>query len=135
MNLGKINLITPPDRLFNINLSYLLVYPSKTTKTQFQQIIERLDEDVNVFMLEEETDIEWLLSVGQTVDLVVIDIDRCDPVTKNFVSFLLANPNVYYLTEDTAIPWGLISRNRITDLNWILEHLDARTDDNDDDDE
>jgi hypothetical protein len=135
MNLGKINLITPPDRLFNINLSYLLVYPSKTTKTQFQQIIERLDEDVNVFMLEEETDIEWLLSVGQTVDLVVIDIDRCDPVTKNFVSFLLANPNVYYLTEDTTVPWGLISRNRITDLNWILEHLDAQSDDNDDDDE
>ena len=133
MNLGKINLITPPDKLFNINLSYLLVYPSKIIKTQFQQILAKLDEDVNVFMLEEETDIEWLLSVGQTVDLVVIDIDRCDPKTKNFISFLLANPNVYYITEDNDTPWGLISRNRITDLNWIIEQLDARPDQDDDD--
>lgn len=133
MNLGKINLITPPDKLFNINLSYLLVYPPKTIKTQFQQILARLDEDVNVFMLEEETDIEWLLSVGQTVDLVIIDIDRCDPKTKNFASFLLANPNVYYITEDEDTPWGLISRNRITDLNWILDQLSSQPQQDDDD--
>ena len=34
--MGKINLITPPDSLFNINPGYLLVKPSTKLKVQFQ---------------------------------------------------------------------------------------------------
>ena len=36
MNLGKINLITPPDKLFNLNMSYLIVKPSVHVNQQFQ---------------------------------------------------------------------------------------------------
>ncbi len=39
MNLGKITLITPPDKLFNLTLSYLLVKPSVSVKQQFHTII------------------------------------------------------------------------------------------------
>jgi len=130
MNLGKINLITPPDKLFNINPGYLLVKPSTKTKLQFQQLLSQSSMDVNVYIYDtDEADIEWMLSVSQQADFVIIDIDNCDSITKNFVSFLLAQPNSHYMTSDEITPWQLISRNRIYNLDWILDVINAVDDD------
>lgn len=134
MNLGKINLITPPDKLFNLNPGYLLVKPSTKTKMQFQQILSQSEDDLNVYIYDQdETNIEWMLSVSQQADVIIVDIDNCDPVTKQFVSFMLAQPNTHYLTTDEITPWGLISRNRIYNLDWILEVLDQEDDQEEDD--
>jgi hypothetical protein len=122
MNLGKINLITPPDKLFNLNPGYLLIKPSTKVKMQFQQLLSQSDDDINVYIYDtDESNIEWMLSVSQQADTIIIDIDNCDSVTKQFVSFLLAQPNTHYLTTDEITPWSLISRNRIYNLDWILE--------------
>lgn len=135
MNLGKITLITPPDKLFNLNLSYLLVKPSNSVKQQFQTILSRSIDDLNVFIFDEnETDIAWMLSVAQQVDVVVIDVDNCDPITKNFVTFLLAQPNAHYITLDETTPYNLISKNRIWDLEGIVNQF-TEEEDNEDDDE
>jgi hypothetical protein len=135
MSLGKINLITPPDKLFNLNVGYLLVKPSTKIKMQFQQILTHCNNDVNVYIFDDaETDIEWMLSVSQHVDVIIIDVDNCDPITKNFISFMLAQPNAFYLTNDELTPWKLISRNRIYDLNWLLESIAKELDDEDEDD-
>jgi hypothetical protein len=124
MNLGKITLITPPDKLFNLTLSYLLVKPSLLIKEQFQAILSQSIDDVNVFMFdEEEFDISWLLSVAHQADVVIIDIDNCDPVTKQFISFLLAQPNAHYITTNETVPYNLISKNRIWNLSQIVEQL------------
>lgn len=134
MNLGKINLITPPDKLFNNNPSYLLIKPSIKVKMQFQQILSKVPDDLNVFIYEtDEPDIEWMLSVSQQVDNIIIDIDNCDSVTKTFVSFLLAQANVFYLTSDEITPWGLISRNRIYNLDWLIEAIDKAIGEDDED--
>ena len=131
MNLGKINLITPPDKLFNLNPGYLLIKPSTKVKMQFQQLLSHSMDDVNVYMYDtDEVDIEWMLSVSQQADFIIIDIDNCDLITKQFVSFLLAQPNTHYLTSDEITPWGLISRNRIYNLDWILEVINKEEDDN-----
>ncbi len=134
MNLGKITLITPPDKLFNLNLSYLLVKPSNTVKQQFQSILSKSLDDLNVFVFDEkETDIAWMLSVAQQVDVVIIDIDNCDPITKSFVTFMLAQPNAHYITLDETTPYNLISKNRIWDLEGIVEQFTQEEDDEEDD--
>lgn len=136
MNAGKINLITPPDRLFNLNVSYLLIKPSTKVKMQFQQILSQVADDLNVYIFDEdESDIEWMLSVSQQTDVIIIDIDNCDPLTKQFISFLLAQPNTFYLTNDEVTPWGLISRNRIYNLDWIVEKIEEGLDEEDEDDD
>ncbi len=136
MNLGKITLITPPDKLFNLNLSYLLVKPSNTVKQQFQSILSKSLDDLNVFIFDEtETDISWMLSVAQQVDVVIIDVDNCDPITKSFVTFMLAQPNTHYITLDETTPYNLISKNRIWDLEGIVEKFTQEEDDEEDDDE
>lgn len=133
MNLGKITVITPPDKLFNLNLSYLLVKPSNNVKQQFQTILSRSIDDLNVFIYDEqENDVAWMLSVAQQVDVVILDIDNCDPVTKQFVTFMLAQPNAHYITNDETTPYNLISKNRIWDLASIVEQF---TDEEEDDDE
>lgn len=134
MSLGKINLITPPDKLFNLNPGYLLIKPSTKVKMQFQQLLSQSIDDLNVYVYDQdEADIEWMLSVSQQADFIIIDIDNCDNITKNFISFLLAQPNAHYLTSDEITPWHLISRNRIYNLDWILEAL--KEDEGDDEEE
>lgn len=136
MNLGKINLITPPDKLFNLNPGYLLIKPSTKVKMQFQQLLSQSDDDLNVYVYDQdESNIEWMLSVSQQADFIIIDIDNCDAITKQFVSFLLAQPNSYYLTTDELTPWHLISRNRIYNLDWILEALKGENDEEETDEE
>jgi len=138
MNLGKITVITPPDKLFNLSLGYLLVKPSLHVKEQFQTILSQSIDDINVFIYDEqETDISWLLGVAMQVDIIIVDVDNCDPITKQFVTFLVAQPNAHYITNDELTPYNLISKNRIYNLDWIVEQLQAEQggDDDEDDDE
>ena len=124
MSLGKINLRTPPDKLFNLNLGYLLVKPSLHVKQQFQTILSRNIEEINVFIFDDdETDIDWLLSVANQCDVVIIDIDNCDMLTHKFVTYLLAQPNTHYMTNDEFTPYGLINKNRIYNLDWIVQQM------------
>jgi hypothetical protein len=130
MNLGKITVITPPDKLFNLTLSYLLVKPSMNAKQQFQAILSKSIDDLNVFIYDqEESDIGWLLSVAMQVDALIVDIDNCDPTTKQFVTFLLAQPNCHYMTSDETTPYNLINKNRIWDLSQIVEQFKDEEDD------
>jgi hypothetical protein len=130
MNLGKINLITPPDNLFNLNPGYLLVKPSTKLKMQFQTLLSASEDDINVYVYDtDEADVAWMLNVSQQVDFIILDIDNCDTITKNFISFLLVHPKCYYMTSDEITPWNLISRNRIYNLDWILEAIKSEEDD------
>jgi hypothetical protein len=119
--------------LFNINLSYLLVKPSNYVKEQFQTILSKSIDDLNVYIFDnDDHDVSWMLSVAQQADCIIIDIDNCDPITHSFVTLLLAQPNAHYLTKDEITPYSLISRNRIYDLDWIVEQI--KQEENNDDD-
>ena len=136
MTLGKINLITPPDRLYNSNMSYLLVKPSTKIKLQFQNMLQDIKEDVNVYVFDDtESDIDWLLSVSQTSDFVIIDIDNCDQLTKLFVPLMLTQANTHYMTSDEITPYKLVSRNRIYNFDWLNEVLSSLGDDEEDSNE
>ena len=132
MNLGKITLITPPDQLFNMNMAYLLIKPSNHIKQQFQTILSKSIDDLNVFIYDnDDMDIGWLLSVCQQVDSIIIDVDNCDIMTQKFVAFILAQPNAHYITKDDITPYTLISKNRIYNLDWIIEQLENQEEDDD----
>lgn len=135
MNLGKITIITPPDKIFNLNVSYMLVSPSMHVKQQFQAILSKSIDDLNVFIYEhEESDIDWLLSVLHMVDVVIIDVDNSSQLTKSFISFMLSHPNVFYITSDELTPFNLISKNRIYNLDWVAEELNNDINEGDEED-
>jgi hypothetical protein len=74
-----------------------------------------------------------MLSVSTHVDVIIIDIDNCDPMTRLFVTFMLAQPYAYYLTSDETTPYKLISRNRIYDLEWIKQLNQGEEEEEEDD--
>ena len=120
MNIGKINVITPPDKLFNDNPSIMLVKPTTETKQVFQKYISQILDELNVFVYDQnEIDIDWLLSVHNYADVTIIDIDNCDPITRSFVTFMIAQSDTYYITKDEITPYHIISKNRIYDLDSI----------------
>lgn len=130
MNLGKINVITPPDKLFNLNMGYLLVKPSLYVKQQFQTILSQNIDEINVFIYDDcEQDIDWLLSVANQCDVTIIDVDNCDPITQKFITYLLTQPNTHYITNDEITPYGLINKNRIYDLDWIVQQIKDQEED------
>lgn len=127
---SKINLITPPDKLFNLSPGIFLIKPSNTLKIQFQEILTHIEEDLNVFIFDQDDyDIAWLLDVAGQTDFIVVDIDNCDSLTKTFISFIIAQPNAHYITSDSTTPWHLINRNRIYNLDWIKERFENEDDD------
>lgn len=129
MNLGKITVITPPDRIFNLTMSFLLVKPSATIKKQIRSIFNGTIDNINIFVYDtNDNDVSWLLSVADQASSVIIDIDNCDQITKQFVSYMIAHPHVHYITSDEITPYNLISNNRIYDLSEIIEKIDNAND-------
>jgi hypothetical protein len=119
---AKIKIITPPDKLFDKANSIFLIHPGQELKREFNEILAEQDESVNVYMFEKLTDedvldYEWLLSVANMVGKVILDVDKCYPVTRNFTSYLISLPNVYYITNDTTTPYKLISDRQIYNLD------------------
>ena len=132
MNLGRITLITPPDKLFNGSLTYLLIKPSNYVKEQFQTILSQSIDDINVFILDnDDLDIDWMLSVSYQADCIIIDVDNCDLMTQKFISCLLTHPDAYYITKDDTTPYHLISKNRIYNLDWIVDKIKSESEDDD----
>jgi hypothetical protein len=98
---------------------------------QFQTLLSSIPEDINVYIYDtDEVDVAWMLNAANNSDCVIVDVDNCDSITKNFVSLLLSQPNCFYMTNDEITPWNLISRNRIYNLDWILEAI-SKLEDND----
>ena len=46
---------------------------------------------------------------------------------------MLSLPNSHYITKDEVTPFGLISKNRIYNLDWIAEQLTADEEDDEED--
>ena len=127
--MNKINLITAPDKLLNKAKSIALLHPRDIIISQTQNLIQDWDETINVYLynpaVEEEIDVKWMLDVVHIADHVIADIDNFDTTSKNFVSFILSHPNVFYLTNDEITPYNYISSNRIFNVDWIFEREDT----------
>lgn len=116
-----INLITPPDRLFNSNPSLLLLNPSDQIKESFNQCASEFTQQVNLYLFEEDfASVEWLLNVAQGVDHIIIDIDN---TKKNHwvIGYLLGLDKTFYLTNEPQTVYNVINVNRIYEVKQFME--------------
>jgi hypothetical protein len=127
----KINLITPPDKLYGDSTSLLLVCPSKDLQTQIQEeVFTTVSEPLNVYLYNKEqytlSDVDWLLAVFNLCQIVIIDVDQCPPHVKDLLSFMIAKPKTYWLTNATDIVYTHISSNRIYNISTISSALGGK---------
>ena len=119
--MNEVTVITPPDVLYNDVLSILVIHPRDELKTTLNNVLMNSLESVNLFFydLKADHDIEWLLSQVKRCNVVILDLDNTEPFVYEFASYIIAQPNSFYLTSDNITPYNLISKNRIYDLSWL----------------
>jgi hypothetical protein len=123
----KINVITSPDVIHNKSTSFLLIQPSVGVRDQFQNLLEKFDRPMNIYLYdpadEEERKYDWLLNVSRFVDYTILDIDNLDTVERNLATYFVSLPNTFYLTNDEVTPYNILSVNRIYNLDWLYDKL------------
>ena len=122
MNDPVLNLITPPDKLFNNNKSFLLMNPSDIVKEQFNEMAKQLGENLNVYLFDAETpDVGWLLDIVNQVDTIILDIDNTRNEYQWLIGYLLSFDKTYYLTKADQMSYNVINTRRIYDVRQIAE--------------
>ncbi len=119
--MSNITLITPPDHIYGEAYSFLLVYPSKEIKDEFNKILSQSDTSYNVYLYEpEEADPEWLLACANRVDTIILDIDNSNPEISNILGYLIAKPQTYWLTKGDHLYYNKLSNKKVYNLDFIL---------------
>lgn len=124
--MADINLITAPDRLFNNVISFLLIYPSKSVKEQFNFLLQNNIQSFNVYLYESLSDvheIDWLLSTHKIADYTILDVDNCPAEIRDLVSYFIANPKTYWLTNAEQMFYNKISNKRIYSLDYFADKI------------
>ena len=117
-----INLITPPDKLYNDNRSFLLMNPSDIVKEQFNEMAKQLGENLNVYLFDAETpDVGWLLDIVNQVDTIILDIDNTRNEYQWLIGYLLSFDKTFYLTKAEEMSYNVINTRRIYDVRQIAE--------------
>ena len=87
-----INLITPPDKLYNDNRSFLLMNPSDIVKEQFNEMAKQLGENLNVYLFDQDEvhDVNWLLDIVNQVGTIILDVDNTRNEYQWLIGYLLS---------------------------------------------
>lgn len=121
--MNDITVITPPDFLHNDALNLLVICPSAVVKDSVHNILLNTDVALNLLVYETPIDnihnLEWLLTSVKIANIVIIDVDNCDPLTHRFATHIIAQPKTFYLTKDNVTPYNLISKGRVYDFAWL----------------
>jgi len=124
--MNKINIITPPDKLFNNNINILLIYPSSSIKEQMQNYLASVDIPFNIYYYEVHElnhDPDWLLSINKICDITILDIDNTPPDIRDMASYFISQNNTYWLTRAENVFYNKLSVNRIYNLDFLNKSI------------
>jgi len=116
--MNNINLITPPDILYNHTFSILSIYPSLAFKKTLQEILQNINQSINLYLYDFENEFEdllWLINIHKLVTLCVIELDNLPSQIKKYESYLISYPNTYWSTKSEDVIYNKISVNRVYD--------------------
>jgi len=122
--LKKINIITPPDKLFNDAVQVLLVHPTKELQDAVQdKFLSDVEVDVNLYYYDKtvysEIDVDWLLTIFKMSDITIIDVDSVEPYLRDVLSFMIAKPKTFWLTNGENRVYNKLSSNRVYDFEFL----------------
>lgn len=118
--MNDIVLITPPDVLHNDAYSIMLICPSNDYKNAINTILSNSQMHINLYWYESYfDDIQWMISLIKKMDMIIIDVDNVNADVDTFLSYIIAQPTTFYLTNNNITPYNLISKNRVYDFVWL----------------
>tara|TARA_Y200000002_G_C22258648_1_gene486997 strand:+ start:84 stop:479 length:396 start_codon:yes stop_codon:yes gene_type:complete len=121
--LKNINIITPPDKLFNDAVQVLLVFPNTDLQNAVQEALVDIEDDVNIYVYDKEnysaTDIDWLLTIFKMSDITIIDVDNVQSYARDLLSYMIAKPKTFWLTKGENRVYNKLSNNKIKDFKFL----------------
>ena len=118
-----INIITPPDKLFNDAVQVLLIFPSDELQKSVQEHLVDIENDINIYVYDKEvyseSDIDWLLTVFKMSEITIIDVDIVQPYLKDLLSYMIAKPKTFWLTKGENRVYNKLSNNRFNDFKFL----------------
>ena len=142
--MSDLTVVTPPDTLLTNNVSFLLIYPDRDVKDEFQNLIVKFEESFTTYIYEtpelpedvdigdtkvkkqDVHDIDWLLKHCHIANNVIIDLDNCPPRIKDLASYIIANTNTFWLTKAPDMYYNKLSNKRIYHLDYLTELIGAK---------
>jgi hypothetical protein len=120
----KINIITPPDKIFSDCLNILLIHPSAEIQEELQKSYLTITEkDINLYQFEKNVyspeDIDWLLSIFNFCDICIFNLDTSSPSVRQLAGYFISKPKTYWLTNGDASVYNHISNNRVYNLDFL----------------
>ena len=120
----KINIITPPDKIFSDCFSVLLIHPGNNILNSLQnEYLSKVEEDINVYHYNKDIyspeDIDWLFSAFHYAKVCIINLDNSDSTTRMLSSYFIAKPKTYWLTNSDQPVYTHISNNRVYNLDFL----------------
>ena len=126
--MNSIKLITPPDKLYEKGLKLLVISPGEIIKNELHNVLLECEQDINVYVYEENADNEnpeWLLDVFSMCDIGIIDLDNLPERLKSVQGYFLAFSKTYWLTNGENIYYNKINSNRIFDFEFLRDLLNG----------
>lgn len=124
--MNDISLITPPDRLYTNEYSFLLIYPSQRTREEFQALLVEAEVPVHVYLYDftdRDEEPDWLLDVFNYVDTVILDIDNCSSAIRDLTGYFLSKDKTFWLTKSEGKLYNKVNKNRIYSLDYLKEKI------------
>lgn len=123
----KINLISPPDTLHNNNFSFNLINttPEEQEKVSMFLAKEPTNEELNIFVYNNESNPSWLLNTVNGKNNSYINLDNTSDISVQYISYMLSLSGTYYTTNDKNSKeiFSLVNNNFVKNINEFLDKI------------
>lgn len=123
----KINLISPPDTLHNNNFSFNLINTTQEEQEKVSMFLakEPTDEELNIFVYNNESNPTWLLNTVNGKNNSYINLDNTGDISVKYISYLLSLSGTYYTTSDKNSKeiFALVNNNFVKNINEFLDKI------------
>jgi hypothetical protein len=110
--------------LLNDSLQLLLVYPSKQLQNEIQDtFLNSTPLGVNVYYYSKpnytKEDADWLINIFKICDTAIVDVDNTAPWARDLLSYMIAKPKTYWLTNSQDSVYNSLSNNKVYNLDFL----------------
>jgi hypothetical protein len=110
--------------IFNDGYQLLLVYPNKHLQNQLQDtFLNNTQLGVNVYYYNKpnyaKQDAEWLINIFKMCDTAIVDVDNTAPWARDLLSYMIAKPKTYWLTNSQDSVYNSLSNNKVYNLDFL----------------
>lgn len=124
---SKINLVSPPDTVFNHNFSVVLINttPEEQEKVSLFLAKQGDEREINIFVYNNESNPTWLLNHVNGKLLTYINVDNTLDISVKYLSYMLSQGNTFFSTADTNSKelFTLLNTNFIENIDDFLKKV------------